>query len=340
MPELKRFYIRVAEGRARDWPARILRIFLLPFSGLYFLGIGARNALFDCAFIKQYRSCARIISVGNLTWGGTAKTSMVLRLAQHYLLRQKVAIICRGYAQDEPALLESSLGGAVKVFQHKDRIRLIEELENEYPILIIDDGFQYRFAGRSLDMVMFNAASFNHRYLIPAGTLREPLSSVRRADMVVLSNTDLVAEERVEDIIHQMKAIKKGLPVYQSHYQPQGVYDLSGRSVEAGTLRGKKIAMLSGIAFPDGLRKKIESCGISVHRSFIFPDHHLFTAEDVAQINRVAVEEKLDAIMTSFKDSFRLRAYTLSVPLLVLKVQLVIDNESAFFQEMDRYVVV
>lgn len=338
MPGLKQFYIRVAEGREAGWLACIVRVLLFPFSGLFFLAAAGRNALFDHAVIKIYRSRAKIISVGNITWGGTAKTSMVLRLAEYYRERRKVAVICRGYAQDEPALLEDAFGGGVKVFQDKDRIRLIRDLENEYPILIIDDGFQYRYAGRCLDMVMFNAASFNNRYLIPAGTFREPLNSLRRADMVVLSNTDLVSSQHVDALIFRIKGIKKDVSVYCSHYQTQGVCDMNGRVIDVVTLRKKRVAVISGIAFPDGLFKKIESCGISVCRSFIFPDHHVFSAEDIGRINRFAEEEKLDAIITSVKDSFRLRSHAIAVPVLVLKVQLRIDNEAAFFEEVDQRV--
>ena len=199
-------YLRLIRGETRGAAAVIARGGLGAAAALYAVGAGVRNLAFDRGWKRVERASIPVVSIGNITLGGTGKTPMVEWTARR--LRSsgpRVAILSRGYAggsglNDEGRLLDDNLPD-VPHLQGADRVRsarvAVEELESQ--IVVLDDGFQHRRLHRDLDIVLLDALDpFGRHRLFPRGLLREPVASLRRADVVVLSRADLVPDtERV-----------------------------------------------------------------------------------------------------------------------------------------------
>ncbi|MDR3633688.1 MAG: tetraacyldisaccharide 4'-kinase, partial [Isosphaeraceae bacterium] len=193
-------FLRLIRGEAKGFLAALARAGLSLASWPYGAGVALRSLAFDHGWKAAQRVAVPVVAIGNLTVGGTGKTPMVEWVARWY--RQKgvrVAILSRGYGQtkglnDEGRVLEENLP-EVPHLQDGDRVRLaqiaVEELEAE--LLVLDDGFQHRHLGRDLDIVLLDALEpFGLGRLLPRGLLREPVRSLRRAGVVVLSRADLV----------------------------------------------------------------------------------------------------------------------------------------------------
>src|SRR5262245_17167980 len=201
-------FLRLVRGQIRGPAAAVARLGLGAVSGLYCLGVSARNAAYDWGWKTAHRAAVPVVSVGNLTLGGTGKTPMVEWVARWFRGRgARVAILSRGYGQaeglnDEGRVLEENLPD-VPHFQGADRVELarIAVEESESQVLVLDDGFQHRRLARDLDIVLLDALEpFGLGRLFPRGLLREPVSSLRRAGLVVLSRADLVPGPTRRDI--------------------------------------------------------------------------------------------------------------------------------------------
>ena len=195
-------------GRRRGFGPALARLGLTAASVPYGTAVRLRNRLYDAGWKARLRAAVPVVSVGNLTLGGTGKTPCVEYLARFYRDRDvRVAILSRGYggsgaANDEALVLEENLPD-VPHLQGADRVALagvaVEELEAE--LLILDDGFQHRRLARDLDVVLLDATDpFGQGRLLPRGLLREPASSLRRADAVLVSRCDQVAESSVNEL--------------------------------------------------------------------------------------------------------------------------------------------
>ncbi len=193
-------FLRLVRGETHGALPSLARIGLGGIAGLYRIGVGARNLAFDRGWKASHRAEVPVVSVGNLTLGGTGKTPMVEWVARWYRARGvRVAILSRGYGDssgmnDEGRVLEENLPD-VPHLQAPDRVdlasRAVEELESE--LLVLDDGFQHRRLARDLDIVLLDALDpFGLGRIFPRGLLREPIGSLRRAGVVVLSRADLV----------------------------------------------------------------------------------------------------------------------------------------------------
>src|SRR6266404_3281127 len=174
----------------------VVRILLWPLSQLYGMYVRMRRALYAGGWLKARRLKATVISVGNLTVGGTGKTPMVLWLAEKFLAEgQRVAILSRGYrgehgTSDEIELLRARLGGKVRFGVGADRFAEGRKLEEAEPVdvFLMDDGFQHRQLARDVDIVMLDGAKrLKNEWLLPAGSLREPIGACRRADLLVVT---------------------------------------------------------------------------------------------------------------------------------------------------------
>jgi len=333
---IKKYYLSVAAGSNMRIGARFLRLILLPFSLAYAGVMWVRNVLFDIGVFKSYSSKAKIISVGNITWGGTAKTSLVLRLAEHFAENKKVAVLSRGYAPDEPALIREWFSGSVAVLEGKDRVKRVKEIEDTGPLVILDDGFQYRYLDRDVDILLFNAASSLRDTLLPAGIYRERLSNIRRADCAVITASDMVRKEQLEAWETALRTFKKDMPVYYATYKVLGFFTRGASFLDKAQLQHKKAALLSGIAFPEGFEKKIGEQGIPVQCVWNYPDHHRFTQKDIAFIDAELRRRNIEYLITTYKDFFRIRQFSFPAEVVVMKVRLAIEDEERFFREIEQ----
>ncbi len=337
---MKKILLEIAQGKRKDVLTFLLAPFLYLLSLLY--GMIVRLTCFGYyrGILPGYKSKIKVISVGNITLGGTGKTPFVKYLAQALSgSGRKVVILSRGYGMDEVRFLEAALAG-IKVFTGRDRIRKVKEIERDCPcdVIILDDGFQHWRLKRDLDIVLLNSREYlGNRRLIPGGILREPASSLRRAGVVVLSKADLA--ENLGLIKEELRRINPSALVLESSHLPHGLSGIDGEVLELGALKGREVCLLSGIADPDSFARMMINLGARVALDLRYPDHYCYKEQDTRDIVNKCRDRKLDTIVTTEKDLPRLppaiREAGLTV--LVLKIELKItENEKIFFERIYR----
>src|SRR4051812_18219253 len=239
-------YLRLIRGRTRGPIAMTARGLLGLAAAGYRLGVAERNRAFDRGWKAIHRVPVPVVSVGNLTLGGTGKTPMVEWVARWYRARDvRVAILSRGYGQaeginDEGRVLEENLPD-VPHLQDPDRVRsariAVEELQTE--LIVLDDGFQHRRLGRDLDLVLLDALEpFGLGRLFPRGLLREPVTSLRRAGVVVLSRADLVDEATRRAIRAEAERRAGPLVWAEARHAPRDLIDANGHASPLDRLPG------------------------------------------------------------------------------------------------------
>ena len=322
---------RLVKGEDRGPLASAGRLALGAASGAYRVGAGLRNAAYERGWKEIRRVAVPVISVGNLTLGGTGKTPMVEWVARWFRERDlRVAILSRGYGQDEGLndegrVLEENLPD-VPHLQGRDRAALaaiaVEELESQ--VLVLDDGFQHRRLARDLDIVLLDALEpFGLGRIFPRGLLREPVKSLKRAGVVVLSRADLVEEEARKAIRAEAERRAGPLRWVETHQAPLCVIDSDGGSEPLDSLPGHRVAAFCGIGNPEGFRKTLEKLGDSPIGFRAFPDHHPYAASDVADLAKWAPGLGASLLLTTQKDLVKLRTTAIGpVPLRALRIGL------------------
>ena len=331
MPIDEAAFLRLVRGESRGWPASLARVGLGGAAGLYRLGVSARNRAFDRGWKATHRAGVPVVSVGNLTLGGTGKTPMVEWIGRWYRARGvRVAILSRGYGDtsgmnDEGRVLEENLPD-VPHLQSPDRVALartaVEELESE--ALILDDGFQHRRLARDLDIVLLDALDpFGLGRIFPRGLLREPIDSLRRADLVVLSRADLVDEATRRSIRARAEGRAGPFRWVEARHAPLDLVDAEGRSFPLSDAAGRKVAAFCGIGNPEGFRRTLGGLGLDLAGFRAFADHHPYTGPDVGDLASWARETGSELALTTQKDLVKLRALRLGpIPLLALRIGL------------------
>lgn len=320
----------------RPW-GTVAQGFLVPLTAasfLYGLGVRARARAYRLGLFRSRRLPCRVISVGNLTVGGTGKTPMVIHLAE-LLSRQgrKVGIVSRGYgrrggdarllvsdgkeilttpeeAGEEPYLMARRLPG-VPVMVAKKRLdggRLLCQ-QMGVDTLLLDDGFQHLGLQRDLDLLLIDATDpFGNGYLLPRGTLREPFSALSRAHAVVLTRLEQNGPLFSDRLQALMKEISRGysLPTLRSTFGPTALIPLQGGEArEVGWLRGRRWFLFSGIGNPQTFRRTVEQLGGIVVGEKVFGDHQVYSARLVRRLLREASEFSPDGILTTEKDGVK-----------------------------------
>jgi tetraacyldisaccharide 4'-kinase len=288
-----------------------------------------------------------VVSVGNLTLGGTGKTPCVEWVARFYRERElQVTILSRGYGaeqgrNDEAMVLEENLPD-VPHLQGPDRVALagtaVEELEAE--LLILDDGFQHRRLRRDLDIVLIDATVPPARdRLFPRGTLREPAGDLRRASAVLLTRCDQVPAAEVELIRAWLGRKCPGVPVATTEHRPLELVGCDGPTEPVSALEGRTVGAFCGIGNPGAFRATLEGLGARVAEFRAFPDHHPYTRADVDELSRWAAALPTGALVaTTQKDWVKLRVPELGGrDLRAVRIGLAFrDGEAAFAEVLAR----
>jgi tetraacyldisaccharide 4'-kinase len=324
-------FLRLVRGQTHGPHAFLARLALSAGAGLYGLGVTARNAAYDKGWRTIRRGRVPVISVGNITLGGTGKTPMVEWLARWYRRRDlRVTLISRGYGHssginDEGLVLEENLPD-VPHLQDPDRVRLAEvavaELETE--LIILDDGFQHRRLARDLDLVMLDALDpFGLGWLFPRGLLREPVGSLRRGSAIVVSRADLLEPEARRGLLGSVQRVAPAVPIVLSRHAPLELIDADGRTYPLDELADREIIAFCGIGNPVGFRRTIVPlCGRLLDMK-VYPDHHPYGASDVRELTAWAQSVPSNLVLTTQKDLVKLRAAMLGpVPLRALRIGL------------------
>lgn len=335
-------FLRLVRGRSTGPAASLARAGLSLASAGYALGVALRNARFDRGGPAVQRVEVPVVSVGNLTLGGTGKTPMVEWVARWYRAKGvRVAILSRGYGRrggmnDEGQVLSENLPD-VPPYEDADRVRgarlAIEESESQ--LIVLDDGFQHRRLARDLDIVLLDALEpFGLGRLFPRGLLREPVRSLRRADVVVLSRADLVGEDERERIRAEAERRAGPLRWAEARHAPRDLVDPAGESEPIAGLATMSVAAFCGIGNPEGFRRTLEPlCGRIVDFR-TFPDHHPYTSSDVADLTAWARSLGVDLVLTTQKDSVKLRTASLgAAPLRALRIGLDVLSGASILDE-------
>jgi len=274
------------------WPG-CLRGLLAAAEPVYAAIARAKNGRFDSGRTQPVRVGAPVISVGNLTVGGTGKTPLVCWLAEWFCSQGTlVTFISRGYGakegqpNDEALELTARLPG-VPHLQNPDRVAAARQAlaANPRQVLILDDAFQHRRIARDLDIVLLDALEpFGHDRLLPRGLLREPVASLARAHAIALSRADAVDEAARDKIRERVQQVAPRVVWMELEHRPTRFINSSGERLPLEALRGQSVAAFCGIGNPGGFRHTLASCGLDVVAFRSLPDHCAYPPEELARL--------------------------------------------------------
>lgn len=304
---------------------------LLVLSGIFYICARFRIFLYKKNVFRRQKYGFKIISVGGITVGGEGKTTITMRIAEHFLKRScKTGVIVGNKAADEAALIKQNAGADVYM---ADRKFLAARGIKEKDVVIIDDGFQHFALRRDLDVVVVSPVVLQCNFLLPAGPLREPLSSLKRADIVIINNADSEQKKELLDIVRPFKSTDD---IFFSGYRLEYLFDSGGKRLPADFISGKRVLIFSGIGNPAGFRKLVSESGAVIKEEKVFPDHYSFTQDDLSRIQKDAAGKDAEFVVTTAKDFIRIKEYKGSLRLLVAGIYPHMDNEDKFLEKLDH----
>jgi tetraacyldisaccharide 4'-kinase len=322
---LKKYLYLVATDQARGFEVPLIRVLLRIFSAIYKGLLICWDGLFRLGLLPRVCLSKPTISVGNITLGGVGKTPLVEMLCLY--LKEKglrPAVLTRGYGgsgaagtdqetggNDEALLLRQALPD-VPVGVNQDRVAAAKEIFKTTPadVFLLDDGFQHRRVVRDLDIVAIDATNpFGNGRLIPAGILREPISALKRADIFVITKTDL-GQANMEEIRRIILSFNAAALIAETVHAPTGLEEFpSGATVAIEDLQEQVVASFCSIGSPESFEKTLFGLGLKVKRNFVFLDHHWYTPQDIQGILDYCREQKITAIITTAKDAVKLKSH-------------------------------
>ena len=312
-----------------------------------------RNGLYDKGVFETHDLGAYVISIGNITTGGTGKTPLVSYVAEILAERgETVCILTRGYGRkdskkrvlvsdgstifsnptnsgDEPFELAQKLLGKAIVIADADRVSAAEWAKRKFGVtaFVLDDGFQHRRAGRDVDIVCVDATnpggytqagSLRSGEVLPAGRLREPITNLKRADVVVITRADLV-----DDISNLRSEILDLNP-------EATIFAATNKIVNLAELNGRRIFAFCGLGNPENFYEQLRREGINVVGTKTFPDHHQYTQKDIEQIELEVRACGAETLVTTAKDDVKLYDLKFEMQRDVIRIEVEIDDPVAF----------
>lgn len=323
----------IVSGRRRGATAALARGVLRLAEVPYSAAVGWRNWRFDRAHSVSRRIDVPVVSVGNLTMGGTGKTPMVKWLARWFLAHDvRVAIVSRGYGaveggkNDEALELEQALPGVPHV-QHPDRISGAEEaMRRGAQLILLDDGFQHRRLARDVDLVLLDAmAPFGFDHVFPRGMLREPVGGLGRARVVCLTRADLVDSKERAAIRRRVAVLAPAAAWCEAVHAPSRLQNNEGASQSLDSLRGRRLAAFCAIGNPAAFRRTLETFGANIVCWREFPDHHSYKRSDYEELAATIGAAGAELAVVTHKDLVKLPFDAIgAIPLwaLVIEMQL------------------
>ena len=355
----------IAEPPRPGLLASSVRCLLGALSALYDIGLDAYLAAEKLGMRRREKLPVSVISIGNLTVGGTGKTPMTQRLCR--LLQAQgaqLAVLSRGHggesqsvrlvsgregpcllraseAGDEPVLLARTLPG-VPVLVGKDRRQSGREALRRFDLdaLVLDDGFQFWQLARDLDIVLLDARRpFGNGYSLPRGLLREAKRHVARADIIVVTRAGELGEAGRHSLLGEILAFAPMVKVYFADHQAVGfvsVSDLAAPPLSLDTLRGETVYAVSAIAQPSSFQHSLaQEAGVRIAGQEAWDDHHAFDLTQVEEVQKAALLSGAAAIVMTEKDAVKWPAADAdSLPTYALRVEMVIEKEAEFLADV------
>ena len=322
----------IVSGRRRDPIAAAVRCALAIVEIPYRIIVAIRNRRFDRVATSVHRVDVPVISVGNLTLGGTGKTPVVAWLSRWFRDRDiRVSIVSRGYGSkdgvqnDEARELEARLPD-VPHLQNPDRVAAatvaVEELETQ--LILLDDGFQHRRIHRDLNILLVDATEpFGFERVFPRGTLREPLSSADRADVIAITKCEAISKGRLDEIESRFRAIAPRATYSRLKQIPKQLIKSNGDAESTESLHGKRVLAFCAIGNPDSFRTTLQTMNVDLVAFHVFPDHHEFTRSDIESIGTKLRDATVDLCVCTHKDLVKINVDRLAgIPLYALQIEL------------------
>jgi len=319
---------------------------LWPLSVPYGAVAHLRARAYRKGILKQRRLQGVVISVGNVTVGGTGKTPMVLWIAERLLAEGKsVGILTRGYrgkkfapkeaealgndsSSDEVQLLKSRLGDRVAFGVGADRFERGQELARHgVKWFVLDDGFQHLALARDVDIVLIDATNpFGGGHMLPAGRMREPRTALSRADIVVITRTHHAPA--VEAAVHR----DSDAPIFYARTEPDSVTAPFHPQLTEREARARRLFAFCGIGNPSAFVADLRDWGFEIVGHRFFPDHHRYLAGDIYAIEREAKAVGAEGVICTEKDSFNYRGVWRSMDLWVCSISMQVDRQNDFWR--------
>ena len=360
MPGPLNRYLDYTRGKAKNF---LYELLFSPLGLLYGIGVSCRNFAYDHGVISSYEPSIPVISIGNITMGGTNKTPFVEMLARKFMsLGIRPGIITRGYGGkkkhknpvlvlngqgnrdevgDESLLLSSRLPN-VPVAVSLDRLAALEKLrlEGGVDIAISDDTFQHRRMARDVDVVLIDATCpFGNGKLFPAGILREPPKNLRRAHILVITKSDQVSKDDLSSLMAAVKRHAPDKPLFTSRLVLEKWQRWDGDVlVDMDPLKpGMPVLIFSAIGNPESFRNFIESMGFDVREELRYRDHHLYSTGDLDDIMRRCRTVGAEVAICTEKDVYNLPGYDkASFSVFIPSVMTTVDDEARFFAALTK----
>ena len=333
------------------------RAYLFPLhviSSIYGLGVRARLFLYGTGFLRGSQLPCKVISVGNITLGGTGKTPTVEYIAK--LLKKEgvnVVVLSRGYggrrrgefgvvsdgsrlllsfreAGDEPYMLARRLQGIPIIIGHRrDLSGRYASTQFHSRVAILDDGYQHLGVKRDVNILLVDSQTgFGNGYLFPRGPLREPLDQLRRADFFILTKVE--ERDTCGELEETIKSHNRDAIIFHSNYRSDYLTELNdGKRLPVGYIKGRRVVAVSGIVNPAYFRHLLERGGAEVKEEIIFPDHHVYSRKDIPILQRGM--QMAEWIVTTEKDATKLRGVAeRDFPIMSLAISLRIIERDHF----------
>ena len=348
MNRLSNWLLRIIANPKPSPLDKTVRWLLWLLSKVYAVAVLVRNWAYDRQVFKSYDQQVPVISIGNLTVGGSGKTPIVIWLANQLHGQKNVAIVSRGYGKlgdglnDEGREIAIQAPHAIQV-QNPDRVQgaqtakeELEELSNSLdPVILLDDGFQHRRLHRDVDVVVIDATNpFGYGYLLPRGLLREPRSSLYRAKIVIISRCELVDQQHLSQIKKTLLECNPKLSIYESSTKITGLANLHSESISLDSICNQKVMAFCGIGNPYAFFDSLKREGLNLTSTMIFPDHHKFNAQEMRNI--YAHGSDCDAILCTQKDFVKLQLDEAEIPVYAVQIAIKIEEQD---QRLDQILI-
>lgn len=340
----------------------MFQFFFIPFSLLYAFGIALRNFFYDNGIFRSTKLTIPVMSVGNISVGGTGKTPHVEYLARLcQKLGKKVAVVSRGYKRktkgmfvvsdgetifgnasdcgDEPLQLARAISGTV-IIVDENRVRAAEYAQKNFfvEVIILDDGFQHRKIERSMDIVIIDAQQ-QDSMILPAGRRREPWRSLKRSDAVILSRwlpSDIAKE-------NETKVRQYSSTVLKTKFEPKHLRNFrTNETLDLKMLVNEPVVAFCGIGSPRSFQEIIIAAKANVQAFLAYADHHYYSERDCEEIIRRVTETHSKYVVTTEKDAARLTEaiyanHTARMPLFVLEIDTqILEGEEILHSALNK----
>ena len=342
---MTQYLLSIMKGQERDFAARLIICLLLPFSFIYRLGVFCHQNFYRLK--GAYKAHKPVISIGNITVGGVGKTPFVILLARFLQDKGlKPVILTRGYMpqaskkSDEADMLNEQIPH-IPVLTGANRVANIIKSKDVLPVdaYICDDAFQHWPLGRDLNIVAIDTGNpFGNGHLLPAGILREPLSSLGRADVFIL--TKMGDSSEIQALSSKLRGINPKALIVESLYKSAGPVDVfTAAKMPEGFLKNKIVVGFCAIGDPDSFESGLENSGAKLVMVFKYMDHHVYTKNEIERLVEFCrLQDSKALLVTTHKDAVKLRIFKdlfTDTRLVYIPIQLEITKGAdEFFQKV------